>query len=190
MSSTNPRADLDVTLLLDRMAAGDGQAADRLVPFLYRELRRLAVRRMGRESDTHTLDATALVHEAWLRLGERTGSYRNRAHFFGAAALAMRAILVDHARRVRSIKAGGRRRRLSLSQVELSQEERTLDALSLGEALERLEAVAPDKATVATMRFLFGCSVEETAEALACSAAKIKKDWAFARAWLKRELER
>ncbi len=184
---------VEVTALLDRWREGDRGALDTLVPMLYRELRRLAGQRMHREGAEHTLQPTALVHEAWLRLADSAGGFRNRAHFFGAAALAMRGILVDHARRLRADKHGGDRERVPLDQVEVAipgNDDKLLDSMALGEALEGLDGVAPMQCTVATMRFLFGCSVEETAEALGVSAGKVKKDWAFAKAWLQRELRR
>ncbi len=180
----------DVTLLLERVREGDPVARDELVPLLYRELRRLAGRRMAKEARDHTLQPTALVHEAWLRLAGRDEGFRNRAHFFGAAALAMRAILVDHARRRRTDKHGGGASPLPLSKVEPADGSAPVDALALGEALERLEVVGRDKAAALHMRLLLGMTVEETAEALGVSAPKVKKDVAFAKAWLKRELSR
>jgi RNA polymerase sigma factor (TIGR02999 family) len=181
----------DVTALLQRWQAGDPAAIETLAPLLYRELRRLAGRRVGKGSDS--LQPTGLVHEAWLRITRSADGFRNRAHFFATAALSMRSILVDRARRARAEKCGGGRRRVPLDDAQPAVDdgaERTLQGIALGEALDRLHAVAPLPCTVATMRFLCGCSVEETAQALGVSPAKVKKDWAFARAWLQRELRR
>lgn len=182
-----------VATLLDRARGGDVEAGHALLPIVYDELHRIAERRMVREPAGSTLQPTALVHEAWLRLAGSEGSFENRAHFFGAAALAMRRVLIDHARSLRRTPRGAARERISLRLVDPSDDssgEHLLDLLALDEALGKLEAKDPGKATVVTLRFLFGLSVEETAVALSCSGAKVKKDWAFARAWLKRELSR
>lgn len=179
-----------VTLLLERLHAGDPAAGDALVPLVYHELHRLASQRLDRHGDGGLFQPTALVNEAWLRLHSHPSGFRDRCHFFGVAALAMQAILVDHVRRVHSLRRGGDRRRVPLHQVELTTEERTFDAMIVSDALERLRAHDPAKCKVAVMRFLLGCSVDETAEALGVSAAKVKKDGAFARAWMNRALRR
>jgi RNA polymerase sigma factor (TIGR02999 family) len=181
---------MDVTRLLERAGKGDPTASDELLAALYEELRRLATSRMAREPAGHTLQPTALVHEAWLRLSGDVGTFENRAQFFAAAAIAMRRILIERARRVNRKKRGGEFDRVELSQVQLAEEQDPVDLLTLDGALTRLEELDAGKATVVSMRFLLGCTVEETAQALGISTAKVKKDWAFARAWLKRELSR
>ena len=183
---------VEVTVLLDRWKAGDSDAVEKLVPKLYRKLRHLAELRMANEPANHTLQPTALVNEAWLRLVAADKGFQDRSHFFAAAALAMRGVLVDHARRLRAQKrgAGGKRQGFDVVEVQGDDGSRVLDALALSEALDALHLVAPTPCTVATMKFLFGNSVAEMAEALGVSAAKIKKDWAFARAWLRQFLER
>ena len=169
--------------LLGRAQAGDPQAGGELVTRVYGELRDLAARRLASGPRAPTLQPTALVHEAWMRLVGSEGSFTSRAHFFGAAARAMRRVLVEHARRLR-----GRRADVELTRIEAADGSDLCDVLALDDALARLEERDPGKATVVTLRFLFGCTVEETAAALGCSAGKVKQDWAFARAWLAREL--
>jgi RNA polymerase sigma factor (TIGR02999 family) len=157
---------------------------------LYEELRRLAARRMAREPSDHTLQATALVHEAWLRLQSMEAAFQDRAHFFAAAALAMRRILIDRARRVGRVRHGGELQRTDLLDDQPADPgSGPVDLLELAAALEKLEARDPALATVVTMRWVLGCTVEETADALALSPAKVKKDLAFARAWLRRRLD-
>ena len=180
-----------VNELLERARAGDPAAAQELMPIVYGELRALAASQMRSERKDITLQPTALVHEAWLRLVGSEMAFENRAHFFGAAARAMRRVLIDHARRIDRSPRRSARERASLGVLQLSEagEERDLmDLLSVNEALERLEAIDPAKADIVTLRFVLGCTIEETAAALGCSPAKVKKDWAFARAWLAREL--
>ena len=180
-----------VNELLERARAGDPAAAQELMPIVYGELRALAASQMRSERKDITLQPTALVHEAWLRLVGSEMAFENRAHFFGAAARAMRRVLIDHARRIDRSPRRSARERVSLGVLQLSEagEERDLmDLLSVNEALERLEAIDPAKADIVTLRFVLGCTIEETAAALGCSPAKVKKDWAFARAWLAREL--
>ena len=180
-----------VNELLERARAGDPAAAQELMPIVYGELRALAASQMRSERKDITLQPTALVHEAWLRLVGSEMAFENRAHFFGAAARAMRRVLIDHARRIDRSPRRSAQERVSLGVLQLSEagEERDLmDLLSVNEALERLEAIDPAKADIVTLRFVLGCTIEETAAALGCSPAKVKKDWAFARAWLAREL--
>lgn len=188
--STPEQETTAVTELLELASKGDRQAADELLAALYDELRRLATSRMAREPAGHTLQPTALVHEAWLRLSGDVSSFESRAQFFAAAAIAMRRILIERARRVSRKKRGGEFDRVELSHVQLAEEKDPVDLLALDTALTRLEERDPGKATVVSMRFLLGCSVEETSQALGISTAKVKKDWAFARAWLMRELSR
>lgn len=185
--STNPA----VNELLERARSGDPDAAQELMPIVYGELRALAGSQMRSERADITLQPTALVHEAWLRLVGSEMAFENRAHFFGAAARAMRRVLIDHARRIDRSPRRSARERVSLGVLQLSEagEERDLmDLLSVNEALAKLEGIDPAKADLVTLRFVLGCTIEETAAALGCSPAKVKKDWAFARAWLGREL--
>ena len=180
-----------VNELLERAREGDPAAAQELMPIVYGELRALAASQMRSERKDITLQPTALVHEAWLRLVGSEMAFENRAHFFGAAARAMRRVLIDHARRIDRSPRRSARERVSLGVLQLSEageEQDLMDLLSVNEALERLEAIDPAKADIVTLRFVLGCTIEETAAALGCSPAKVKKDWAFARAWLAREL--
>jgi RNA polymerase sigma factor (TIGR02999 family) len=153
---------------------------------LYDELRRLAARRMSTESSDHTLQPTALVHETWMRLQAMQSEFTDRTHFFATAATAMRHILIDRARRVRRIKHGGELVRAPLGD-EPETGEGPIDMLEVAGLLERLETHDPELATVFTMRFVLGCTVEEAGEALGVSPAKVKKDVAFARAWLRQQ---
>ena len=181
------------TVLLHRWQRGDRAALDAVAPLIYRELRRIARRGMARAAGGDSLQPTGLVHEAWIRLEAHVGDFEDRAHFFAIAALAMRAVLIDRVRRLRALRHGGDRRRVPLAGVDptvTDPREALLDGIALGEALDRLSAVAPDASTVATLRFLCDMSVDETAQTLGVSAGKVKKDWAFARAWLRRELKR
>jgi RNA polymerase sigma factor (TIGR02999 family) len=157
---------------------------------LYDELRRLAARRMATEPSDHTLQPTALVHETWMRLQSLESEFTDRTHFFAAAATAMRHILIDRARRVRRVRHGGELARATLD-VEPADDhaDHPIDMLGVAELLERLELRDPELATVFTMRYVLGCTVEETADALGVSAGKVKKDVAFARAWLRQQLE-
>lgn len=182
-----------ITQLLGRASDGDSAAARDLLPLVYEELRKLAQARMAAEPNAaagFTLQPTALVHEAYMRLvGPSQPSWNSRAHFFGAAALAMRRILVERARSVRSTKRGGGAPKLSLEAdpmgTVLADDPRLVD---LDGALERLEKIDPRRHEVVMLRYFAGLSVEQTAESLAVSAPTIKRDWAFARAWLAREL--
>ncbi len=178
-----------LTRILARMADGDADAADRLLPLVYDELRDLARREMRRERDGHTLGATALVHEAYLRLAELDDvSWRGRAHFFGTAASAMRRVLIGYARARKSEKRGGGVVPEPLEDVVVAARERPEDLLALDEALERLAEVEPRRARVVECRFFAGMSLDETAEALGVSNVTVRRDWALARAWLNREL--
>ncbi|MBK8978100.1 MAG: sigma-70 family RNA polymerase sigma factor [Planctomycetes bacterium] len=182
-----------VTALLERWRDGDRGALESVAPLLYRELRRIAGRRLGGGAGGESLQPTGLVHEAWIRLAQQQGGFRDRAHFFGAAALAMRSVLVDRARRLRAARHGGERRRVPLGDADpaaADPRDALLDGLALADAMDGLAAAAPDASTVATLRFLGGLSVEETAAALGVSVGKVKKDWALARAWLRRALTR
>jgi RNA polymerase sigma factor (TIGR02999 family) len=182
----------DVTQLLVAWGAGDQAAGERLLPAVYAELRRQAARAMRRESSEHTLQATALVHEAYLRLvDQRRVVWRNRAHFFGVAAQVMRRILVDHARGRHAAKRGGAFRQVTVGDADVAvtpAADHGVDVLALHEALERLASLDPDQARLVELRYFGGLSIEETAEALGVSPATVKREWAIARAWLRREL--
>jgi RNA polymerase sigma factor (TIGR02999 family) len=179
----------EVTRLLLAWSGGDRGALDALVPHVYAELRRQADRYLGRQRAGHTLQATALVHEAFLRLVDQTHvSFRDRAHFFAVAARAMRQILVDHARRRHAGKRGGAATRLVLEDGMASVEPRGVDLVALDDALARLEALDPGQARLVELRFFGGLTVEETAAVLGCSPATVKRSWSSARAWLFGEL--
>ncbi|MBM4062559.1 MAG: sigma-70 family RNA polymerase sigma factor [Planctomycetes bacterium] len=188
----NPSAG-DITVLLQRWQEGDRAALEAVAPLLYRELREIAGRRLYGEGAAESLRPTGLVHEAWIRLAGSGGSYASRGQFIACAVLAMRSVLVDHARRQRALRRGGAGRCEELATADGAvgdPRDALLDGLALGEALDRLHAIAPDASAVATLRFLCGHSVEETAAALDVSPGKVKKDWTFARAFLQRELRR
>jgi RNA polymerase sigma-70 factor (ECF subfamily) len=173
----------EVTRLLDAAGCGDRAALDRLYVQVYDELRRLAESRLRRERSGHTLQPTALVNEAYLRLNPDSSSWENRRHFFGAAAQAMRRILVDHAReKLADKRAAGAR--VTLADLEVSAPETDLDVLGVSDALDVLAQQDPRLSEVVSLRFFAGMSVEETARALDVSPITIKRDWAFARAWL------
>ncbi len=163
---------------------------DEFFPAVYDELRRIAHRQLGRERREHTLGTTALVHEAYLRLvDQRRVVWRGRAHFFGVAAQVMRRILVDHARERHAAKRGGGLRQLTLGDADAAAAAQPgVDVLALHEALERLAALDADQARLVELRYFGGLSIEETAQALGVSPATVKREWAVARAWLRREL--
>lgn len=193
-SSTAPPPPLpetahDVTRLLVDLQRGADGAADQLVPLVYGELHKLAVHYMRAERGDHTLQPTALVHEAYMRLvDQRNASWQNRSHFFGIAAQAMRRILVDHARRKRAGKReGGDRVTLDESVAEAPQ--RSVDLIALDDALNKLAALDPRQARVVELRFFGGLDIEQAAESLGISPATVKRDWTFARAFLQREMD-
>ena len=179
-----------MTMLLQAVSDGDSHATAELLPLVYDELQKLARSLMAREGPDHTLQPTALVHEAYLRLIGSDGKWDNRGHFFVAAATAMRRILVDRARHKLRLKRGGDRGRLELSDESLVAEPPSEDLVFLDEALDRLEAYDQRKCRVVMLRYFAGLSVEETAAALDISPATVKNDWSYARAWLHRELNR
>jgi RNA polymerase sigma-70 factor (ECF subfamily) len=180
----------EVTLLLTRMSEGDSQAASRLIPLVYEELRRIAVRYMGRERPNHTLQATALVHEAYLRLVEQRGTnWKNRAHFFGVAAQLMRRILVDHARSNIRAKRGGRQQRVSLDEAVVLSEGQSVELLAVDEALGRLGELDLRQSQIVELKFFGGLTTEEAAEALRTSPSTVEREWALARAWLYMQLQ-
>ena len=180
----------DVTQILERVEHGDGTAAEELLPLVYEELRKLAAAKMANEPPGQTLQPTALVHEAWLRLaGPREGqAWENRGHFFAAAAEAMRRILIESARRKSRLKRGGQQERVDLDQVQLATESDPATVLSIDQALERLAKAHPQKAELVKLRFFVGLSLPEAARALNLSETTAKRHWAFARAWLYGEL--
>jgi RNA polymerase sigma-70 factor, ECF subfamily len=180
-----------ITHLLHEWSAGNERALEELTPLVYEELRRQAARYLRRERQGHTLQTTALIHEAYLRLvGARDMQWQGRAHFFAIAANLMRRILVDHARRRDAHKRGGDQARLPLDEALAIAEESHVDLLALDEALDRLAAFDAQQARVVELRFFSGLSVEETATALGVSPRTVKSDWALARAWLRREIGR
>ena len=181
----------DVTQLLIAWREGDSGAEQRLLPAVYDELHRQAERAMRRENEAHTLQATALVNEAYLRLVDQSRvQWKNRAHFFGVAAQVMRRILVDHARSRLADKRGAGAKRLTLDDANVGAPEESggIDVLDLHEALERLAALDETQARVVELRYFSGLNIEETAEALGVSPATVKREWSVARAWLRREL--
>ena len=179
----------EVTRLLAAHRGGDFDALERLLPIVYAELKRLAAGRLRRERPGHTLQPTALVHEAYIRLAGGGPRFENRAHFFGIAARVMRQVLVDHARASGREKRGGDRVRVTLRDEAVGAGEREFDLVALDEALERLAARDAGAAHVVELRYFAGLSIEETAEALGISPATVKRDWAVAKAFLRRELE-
>ena len=181
----------EVTRILERAQQGDRQAAEELLPLVYEELRTLAAQRMAREAVGQTLQPTALVHEAWLKLTGSEGQHWNgRGHFFGAAAEAMRRILIDRARRRKRERHGHGLQRIDLDQIDvaIATDDETL--LRLDEALGRLAAEDPQKARLVELRFFGGLAIPEAAEALGISPATAKRHWAYARAWLFGEMRR
>jgi RNA polymerase sigma factor (TIGR02999 family) len=178
-----------VTQLLSAASRGDRRAAEKLLPLVYEELRKLARARMGHLAPGQTLQPTALVHEAYMKVvGDADPGWDHRGHFFAAAAQAMRDILVDQARRRASLKRGGDRRRVDAEHAEPTIEPPVEDVLAVHEALERLEAEDPRKRQLINLRYFAGLSNEETASALGISVGTVERDWRYVRAWLKREL--
>lgn len=186
------RSPQDVTTLLQRWERGDARAADELLPLVYAELRRQARSFLRRERAGHTLAPTALVHEAYLRLARQHDvGWVGRSHFYAIAAQAMRRVLVDYGRQRHAAKRGGLvHHRVTLAGLAAPEHDGDVNADLLHEALRRLEALDPRQARIVELRFLTGLSVEETAAALDISVATVKRDWATARLWLLRELER
>jgi RNA polymerase sigma-70 factor, ECF subfamily len=181
----------DVTVLLSRVEKGDRRATEELFPLVYEELRTLAEKFLASERKNHTLQPTALVHEAYLRLVGPEGSWENRAHFFGAAATAIRRILTDHARTRDRLKRGGGKRPLSLEDADLVAEDvREHDLVGLDEALTALAELDEQKSRVVELRFFGGLSIEQTATVLGVSSSTVVRDWQFAKVWLHRELSK
>src|SRR6266850_4478257 len=175
----------EATHLLNAIEAGDPKAADQLLPLVYEELRRLAASRMASEAAGHTLQPTALVHEAWLRLvGDTNPKFENRAHFFAAAAEAMRRILIERARKKRAVRHGGGQQRVDVDQLELAAARQDDELLAVHEALDKLAAAHPVEAQVVKLRYFVGMTNEEAAEALGVSPRTATQYWSHARAWL------
>jgi len=177
----------DVTRILSAIEQGDPSAAAQLLPLVYDELRRLAAQKLARERPGQTLQATALVHEAYLRLVdvEQAQRWNSRGHFFAAAAEAMRRILVERARHRQSLKAGGDHQRLDMADIEPAVAGPDVDLLALNEALEKLAQQDPRKAELVKLRFFAGLTIEQAAQALGISPSTADNDWAYARCWLR-----
>ena len=181
----------DATLLLNAVERGDAKAADQLLELVYGELRALATHKMAQESAGQTLQPTALVHEAWLRLvGSEAPNFQNRAHFFSAAAEAMRRILIDRARRRRTQRHGGGYQRVNLDDCDLVAPQADDELLAVNEALDQLSKKHPVQAEVVKLRYFGGRTNEEVAQVLGVSVATVKNYWAFSRAWLLQETKR
>jgi RNA polymerase sigma factor (TIGR02999 family) len=180
----------DVTRILSAIERGDGHAAGQLLPLVYDELRKLAAQKMAQEKPGQTLQATALVHEAYVRLTDasQARSWNSRGHFFAAAAEAMRRILVESARRRHSLKRGADRHRIELGAIDPQITGPDEDILALSEALEKLEAKDPRKAQLVKLRFFAGLTNAQAAEALGISTSTADNDWAYARSWLRLEI--
>jgi RNA polymerase sigma factor (TIGR02999 family) len=181
----------DVTRVLEQMESGDPTAAERLLPLVYDELRKLAAARLAGERQGQTLQATALVHEAYLRLVDVAQEPRwdSRGHFFAAAAEAMRRILVEQARRRRAVKHGGGHKRQVLDEATIAAPSNDVDVIALDEALQRLETVDREAAEFVKLRYFSGLTVSQTAELMGLSTRTAERIWTFAKAWLFREME-
>jgi RNA polymerase sigma factor (TIGR02999 family) len=180
----------DLTRILDRVQQGDPNAAEELLPLVYDELRKLAVARMARETPGQTLQATALVHEAWLRLaGDGEQRWDNRGHFFAAAAEAMRRILVERARKKERVRHGGGLEKVDWENVSIATEDSDDTVLAIHEALEKLAKHSPQKAEIVKLRYFTGLEHEEIAQALGISEPTVRRHWAYARSWLFMELK-
>ena len=175
----------EITRVLEQLHAGDVEAKDRLIPLVYEELRAMARAALGRERPGHSLQATDIVHESYMRLVATSDrSWEGRRHFFFAAAEAMRRVLIEHARARTRVKRGGRRVRVDLSSVDLAADHDLETVVALDDAICRLEKEDTQAAEVVRLRFYAGLNVEETAEAMQISERTVKRDWAYARAWL------
>jgi RNA polymerase sigma factor (TIGR02999 family) len=180
----------DVTVLLTELTKGNEEAASKLIPLVYTELRRLASGYMRRERSDHTLQATALVHEAYMKLVEqRSVDWQSRAHFFGIAAQVMRRILVDHARGHLREKRGAGQRLVPMDEVLVFAPEQSLELVKLDQALERLTKLDARQGKIVELRFFGGLTVEQTAELLGISPKTVKRDWSMAKAWLHGDLK-
>lgn len=181
----------DVTHILERAQGGDPQAANELLPLVYDELRKLAAGRMANEASGQTLQPTALVHEAWLRLvGNENQKWNGRAHFSGAAAEAMRRILIENARRKRAARHGGGQPRLDIDEIEIAAAGKDDELLAVSDALEKFAARDQQKAELVKLRYFVGFTTEEAAEVLGISVPTADRWWNFSRAWLFEQIER
>jgi RNA polymerase sigma factor (TIGR02999 family) len=182
----------EVTLILERAQRGDPKAAEELLPLVYEELRKLAAHRMANEAAGHTLQPTALVHEAWLRLvgNDVQVQFQNRAHFFGAAAEAMRRILIDRARRKRAVRHGGDQQRVDIQETDLASSDNDDQLLAVSEALDKLAIEHKVEAELVKLRYFVGMTNDEAAEVLGISPRTAKYYWTHARAWLFQEISR
>ncbi|MHC4496207.1 MAG: ECF-type sigma factor [Planctomycetota bacterium] len=181
----------DVTRILNAIEEGDSRAADRLLPLVYEELRRLAAQKMSQEAPGQTLQATALVHEAYIRIVEaKDQDWNSRGHFYRAAAEAMRRILVENARRKRRLKRGGKRERLDLDEAAITTDKQDVDLLALDEALAKLEADDPAKANLVKLRYFTGLTTSQSAEILKISLPTANRHWSYARSWLFQEISK
>ena len=179
----------DVTRILQSIGAGEKQASAQLLPLVYEELRKLAASKMAREAPGQTLQPTALVHEAWLKLaGNQGAQWEGRRHFFGAAAEAMRRILIDNARRKAAQRHGGDQQRVDIFEIDLAAPGPDDELLALNEALERFEALDKTKAELIKLRYFAGLTIEEAAVTLGISLATAKRWWTYSRAWLFKEI--
>ena len=175
----------DITRILQSVESGNLRASEELLPIVYEELRKLAAAKMAGESPNQTLQATALVHEAWLRLtGNEEVKWQGRAHFFGAAAEAMRRILIDNARRKKALRHGGDQQRLDVADIEIAAPGKDQELLAMNEALLRFAAVDKEKAELVKLRYFTGLTIEESARILGVSPPTAKRWWAYSRAWL------
>jgi RNA polymerase sigma factor (TIGR02999 family) len=180
----------DVTRILESIEHGDPKAADELLPLVYGELRKLAAARMANEAPNQTLQPTALVHEVWLRLvGDENPQFANRAHFFGAAAEAMRRILIDKARRKRAVRHGGDQQRVDMEDLEVAAPGDDDELFAVNEALDKLSTIHAVQAEVVKLRYFVGMTNVEAAQALGFSERTVKNYWTHARAWLYREIK-
>ena len=181
----------DVTRILNAIEHGDAKAANELLPLVYEDLRKLAAYRMANDAPGQTLQPTALVHEAWLRLVDSDGQaqFQNRAHFFGAAAEAMRRILIDNARRKLAARHGGGQQRLDIQEIEIAAVAKDDELLAVNEALKRFAVQDKQKAELVKLRYFIGLSFEESAAILNISIPTAKRWWSYARAWLYEEIE-
>ena len=186
MSVDSPK---EVTQLLQAWGQGDQRALDRLLPLVYDEMRRLAESYLRRERSDHTLQPTALVHEAYLRMIDQSLHVENRHHFFGIAAQVMRRILVDHARAHQAAKRGGPGGKISLDEIAEQAENRAVDLIVLDDALNSLATFDPQQARIVELRYFGGLTIEEVAAVIDLSPATVKREWRLARTWLKHEIE-
>jgi len=180
----------DVTKIIEAVSLGHASATDDLLPIIYEDLKRIASSKLNHESSDHTLQPTALVHEAYMRLvGSKSDSWENRAHFFGAAAEAMRRILIDHARNKHRQKRGGDARRIELKEIDLAERTESHELLALNAAICELELLDKEKADLVKLRFFGGMNKDEAAKALGIPCRTADRYWSYARAWLKRHVE-